>query len=108
MTTLASLWLPILLSAVFVFVASSVIHMVLQIHKRDYMKLPDEARLLDGLRGKVPPGHYVFPCADSMKDMGSPEMKKKFEQGPVGTLIMRPNGMPFMGKALGQWFLSAS
>jgi len=104
MTTLVSLWLPILLSAVLVFVASSVIHMVLQIHKKDYMKLPDEARLLDALRGKVPPGHYVFPCADSMKDMGSPEMQRKFAEGPVGSLIMRPNGMPFMGKALGQWF----
>ena len=32
MVSLASLWLPILLSAVFVFVASTLIHMVLKYH----------------------------------------------------------------------------
>lgn len=72
MTELASLWLPILLSALFVFVASSVIHMVLPIHRGDYRKLPQEDRVLDGLRDVVPPGQYMFPCPDSMKDMGTP------------------------------------
>jgi len=34
--------LPILLSAVFVFVASSVVHMVLPWHKGDYLQVPEE------------------------------------------------------------------
>lgn len=105
MTTLASLWLPILLSAVLVFVVSSVIHMVLQIHKGDYKKLPDEDGILDALRGKVPPGQYMFPCAGSMKEYGTPEMQAKFERGPVGTLIVRGADCTNMNKALLQWFV---
>jgi hypothetical protein len=104
MTELASLWLPILLSALFVFVASSVIHMVLPIHRGDYRKLPQEDRVLDGLRDVVPPGQYMFPCPDSMKDMGTPEMQAKYQRGPVGTLLVRPAGDFAMGKSLGTWF----
>ena len=63
MTSLPTLWLPILLSAVFVFVASSLVHMVLQLHKNDYRKLPAEDELLDALRRtNTPPGQYMFPA----------------------------------------------
>ena len=51
MVPLADLWLPIVLSAVFVFVASSVIHMALQIHKKDFQKLPNEDQVLAAMRG---------------------------------------------------------
>jgi hypothetical protein len=106
MTTLVALWLPILLSAVFVFVVSSLVHMVLQIHKGDYQKLPNEVAVLGAMReSRLPPGQYIFPCPTSMKDMGSPEMLAKFREGPVGTLIVRPTGLPSMGRSLGQWFL---
>ena len=106
MTTLAALWLPILLSAVFVFVASSIIHMVLPIHRGDYKKIPDEEAARKALReAAIPPGQYMFPNADSMKECGTPEMQAKFAEGPVGVLIMRANGMPGMGKSLLQWFL---
>ncbi len=105
MITFADLWLPILVSAVFVFVASSLIHMALQIHKGDYEKLPNEAAFLDSLRkAGVRPGQFMFPCPGSMKEMGSAEMQAKFQQGPVGSMVVRPSGPPFMGKALGQWF----
>jgi len=57
MVPLTALWLPILLSAVIVFVASSIIHMVLPIHKSDYRKLPEEDRVLETLRAAgVTPG----------------------------------------------------
>ncbi len=106
MVTLADLWLPILLSAVLVFVVSSVIHMALQLHKADYQKLPGEPEVLGAMRAQgVAPGHYVFPCAGSMKDMASPDMIAKFRQGPVGFLIVRPAGSPAIGKSLVQWFL---
>jgi hypothetical protein len=42
MIPLTVLWLPILLSAVIVFFASFIMHMVLAYHKSDYRKLPDE------------------------------------------------------------------
>lgn len=105
MTTLAMLWLPILLSAVFVFVASSVLHMALPMHKGDYKKLPNEDDVRTALRNaKIPPGQYMFPNADSMKHYASDEMVAKFREGPVGMLVMRPNGPGDMGKSLGQWF----
>jgi hypothetical protein len=106
MTTIAALWLPILLSAVFVFVVSSLIHMVVQWHKGDYRKLADEAGVLAALRQHgVGPGQYMFPCAASMKDFGSPEMQAKLAQGPVGTLVVRTAASMNMGKALLQWFV---
>ena len=106
MQFLTDLWLPILLSAVFVFIASSVIHMVLQLHNKDFGKLPDEDAVMNALRSAgVQPGQYMFPCPGSMKELGTPEMQAKFEQGPVGQLVVRPNGMLPMGKSLMQWFL---
>lgn len=106
MSVIAALWLPILVSAVFVFIVSSVVHMVLPIHKGDAKKLPSEDSVLDAMRqAGIEPGHYMFPCPSSMKDMSSPAMKAKFARGPVGSVIMRPNGDLGMGKALLQWFL---
>mgnify|MGYP003663540415 FL=1 len=105
MTSLALLWLPILLSAVFVFIVSSVIHMALPVHKNDYRGTPNEDGLRAALRdAKIPPGQYMFPHANSFKEAMSPEMTAKFEEGPVGILIMRPNGMMKMGGALTMWF----
>jgi len=105
MVAITALWLPILLSAVLVFIASSIIHMVLTYHRSDYGKLPNENRVLDALRGEnLAPGSYMFPRAATLKDMGSPEMVEKFKRGPVGLLTMLPSGPPTMTKNLIQWF----
>jgi len=40
-----------------------------------------------------------------MKDMASPEMQQKFQEGPVGLVVLRSPGKPNMGKSLGQWFV---
>lgn len=106
MVALVDLWLPILLSAVFVFIASSVLHMAIPIHKGDFKKLDKEDEVLASLRSAgVRPGEYMFPCAGSMKEMGTPEMQAKLKQGPVGTLIVLPGGGFNMGKCLGLWFV---
>jgi len=106
MVPLTDLWLPILLSAVFVFVASSVIHMALPIHKKDFQKLPNEDQVLSAMRASgLKPGQYMFPCAGSMKEMCTPEMLAKLNQGPVGNMNVLPNGPINMGKSLVQWFL---
>src|SRR2546430_7164425 len=52
MVSLLSLWLPILVSAVIVFLASSVIHMAPLWHKNDFPKAPREAELLAALRSE--------------------------------------------------------
>ncbi len=100
------LWLPILLSAVIVFVASSLMHMVLPLHKNDYRKLPDEDKVMDALRsaGVTPGRAYHFPYT-SHKEMNSPEMVEKFKRGPIGMIRVRPTGVPGLGKFLVQWFL---
>ena len=66
METLAGLWLPIVVSAVLVFVASSLIWNVLGAHKWHIKGLPDEAAAREALgkqglapgstRFRTPPG----------------------------------------------------
>jgi len=104
MAFLTALWLPILLSAVIVFVASSILHMVLPYHRSDYKKLPEEDKLLATLRGAgLQRGLYFFPFS-THKEMKSPAVIEKFKQGPVGTMTVLPSGPPAMPKFLGLWF----
>jgi hypothetical protein len=104
MVSLTVLWLPILLSAIIVFVASSIIHMVLPYHRSEYHQLPDEDKLLAALRAtSLKRGFYTFPFC-THKDMKSPAILEKFNQGPVGTVTVYPSGPPAMGKFLGLWF----
>ncbi len=106
MVPVMSLWLPILLSAVIVFVASSVIHMMLAYHRSDYRKLPDEDGVMDALRrAGIPPGDYIFPRPDSPKAMKEPAFREKWSKGPVGLMTVIPSGPPSMGKNLALWFL---
>lgn len=106
MVTLVSLWLPIILSAVIVFLASFIVWNVLRYHRSDFKGMPGEAALLDAMRRQgLKPGQYYFPYAAERKQMRSPEMLKKFEEGPVGFLAVLPPGAPKVGGKLGFWFL---
>lgn len=106
MIGLATLWLPILLSAVVVFLASSVIHMMTPWHKGEYAAVPDEDAVMKALRPfAIPPGDYMMPRAGSMDAMQSPEFIEKRNQGPVLVMTVLPNGPWTMGKALTSWFL---
>jgi hypothetical protein len=105
MVELTALWLPIVLSAVIVFIASSILHMVLPLHRSDYQKLPDEDKIMAALRAAgVQPGNYHFPHCASPKEMSTPEMMDKLKAGPVGLLNVIPSGPPAMGKYLAAWF----
>jgi len=104
--SLASLWLPILLSAVLVFVVSSVIHMATPLHKADYRKLPNEAAVLDALRPfDIPPGDYVFPHVSDHKEMKEPAFLEKWRTGPIGMVTVMAKGVPTIGKSLVLWFV---
>jgi len=106
MVALTSLLIPILLSAVIVFVASSIIHMVLSYHRTDFGKVPSEDDVMDALRPfNIPPGDYVIPCASDAQDMKSPEYIEKTTKGPVGFLTVTESGPPSMGASLAQWFV---
>lgn len=105
MTALSHLWLPVLLSAVLVFLMSSVIHMASSWHRNDYSKVPNEDRVMDALRPlTIPPGDYMMPRPMSTQEMRSPEFLEKMNKGPVMVLTVVPAGPPAMGKNLAQWF----
>lgn len=106
MVSIVSLWLPILLSSVFVFILSSLVHMVFGYHANDNLKLPDEDAFADALRKfNIPPGSYVLPRASSMKDMGSPEYQEKVKKGPGALLTIWRGASPSMAPYLLQWFV---
>ena len=105
--TLASLWLPIVLSAVFVFIASAIINMFLRFwHTPDYRKFANEDEIRAAIRaGNPAPGKYSIPWCGPPDAMKDPAMKEKFIQGPVGILMLRASGEVNMGVYLLQWFL---
>lgn len=106
MVTILSLWLPILLSAVFVFIISSIIHMFLPYHRKDFIKVPSEDEVMDALsKFDIPPGDYVIPHAGSPEVMRSPEFIEKTNKGPVAFMSVLKNGQQSMTGSLVQWFL---
>src|SRR2546430_6390854 len=106
MTALSALWLPILISAVAVFVVSSIIHMTPLWHKSDYPRYPNEDRVLDALRPiGMPPGDYLMPRPANPAEMRSPEFKEKMKRGPAVLLTVMPPWSGSMGSQLSQWLL---
>jgi hypothetical protein len=105
-TALHSLWLPIVLSSVFVFVLSSLIHMATPWHKGDYGAVPDQDEVMDALRPfAIPPGDYMLPHPADMSEMRSQAFLDKLKRGPVAVLTVQPNGMMSVGKSMVLWFL---
>ena len=105
MISIASLWLPILLSSVAVFAVSTLMHTVLGYHWNDVQRLPQEDAVLDALRSlKVEAGDYGMPRPDSMQQMRSPENVAKFKQGPLVFMTVMGGGFA-MGRSMAQWFV---
>jgi hypothetical protein len=106
MVALSSLWLPILLSALVVFVASALVWMALPHHRSDFRSLPDEEAVRQVLLGQhLAPGMYSLPHASTSAAMKEPEYQKKLVEGPVGFVTMRRAGPWTMGPQLVQSFL---
>jgi hypothetical protein len=106
MVPITSLWLPIVVSALFVFIASSLIHMVFNYHANDRKKLPDDAAFAEAIRKlNIPPGEYAYPLASSVKEMNSPEHRDKVKKGPGVLLTIWPGGSPSMAGSFLQWFV---
>jgi len=105
MVTLMSLWLPIVLSAVIVFVASSIIHMMFTYHKTDYGKAPNEEDLQDTLRKfSIPPGDYIVPCPGGSAGMKDPKYLEMVKKGPTVVMTVFPSNAFNMGSTLVVWF----
>jgi len=106
MVSLVQLIFPILLAAVLVFAASSLIHMVFKWHNPDYRGFPNEDAVRTAIRaGNPAPGQYMIPYCLDPKEMAKPEVIQKYTEGPAGFLLLRAPGPPSMGKPLVQWFV---
>jgi hypothetical protein len=105
MITWSQLVLPILLSGVAIFIASTLIHTVVRWHSPDYKKLSNEDEVTSAIRrGSPAAAQYNFPhCPESQKS--SPEMKAKFAAGPVGVMYLREAGEIRIGPFLLKWFV---
>ena len=106
MVGLFALWMPIVVSAVFVFIALMLIHGLFGWHRADMTAVPGESQVMELMRGlNVQPGDYRFPHGNTVAEMTAPEFVAKMNQGPVGILTVWPNGEINMGKLMGQWFI---
>ena len=106
MVPILALWMPIVVSAVGVFVVSSIIHMLLRYHSNDLAKLEQEDEVMAALRPfKIPPGDYAVPAAGTMEAMKKPEFLAKMKEGPVIFMTVCPTGPPKMGGNMVLWFL---
>ena len=106
MAMVMHLWLPILLSAVFVFLASSVIHMALKWHNADYHKLPNEEAVRAAFNAGAPvPGQYILPHCMDPREMAKEEVALRNSEGPVALVWLKAPGFPKMGGTLAGWFL---
>jgi hypothetical protein len=105
MVPVMSLWLPIILASVIVFLASFIMHMVLTYHRADYRPVPNEDQVMEALRrANISPGNYMMPCGSGPADMKNPAFIEKMKKGPVAMLNVLPSGPPRMGSSLAQWF----
>jgi hypothetical protein len=106
MVPVMSLAIPILVSAVLVFIASFIFHMLLPFHRNDLRLLSNEGEVQDALRRlKIAPGDYAIPCAPTPADMKKPEFMDRMKKGPVVFMTVSPGGAYSMAKPLTLWFL---
>ncbi|MFP5246778.1 MAG: hypothetical protein ACLGH0_08795, partial [Thermoanaerobaculia bacterium] len=103
MVPLTMLWLPILVSAVLVFIASNILWMMLPFwHSSDYKRLADEQPMMNALT-PLSPGQYIFPWLDWKN--ATPERKAELAKLPSGYMIVRGPGTFGFGKAIFLWFV---
>jgi len=108
MVGMRGLWLPVVLSAVIVFVVSSIIHMLPLWHRGDYPAVPDQDKVLDALRPfNLQPGDYMLPRAADTAEMKTDAFKAKMNRGPMIVMTVMPNGQNFLGSSLAYWFVYA-
>lgn len=98
MEFLTQLWLPIVVSAVGVFILSALAWTVMPHHKKDFTGLPNADGVQAVMRQNPPvPGQYALPWVSEMRGLEDPAVKEQMEKGPRAYITIVPNGMPSMG-----------
>jgi hypothetical protein len=106
MVAWSDLLVPTALSAVFIFFASFLVHMVIKWHNPDYKKLANEDEVRAAIKKGAPtPGEYVFPHCKDAKAMQDPAMMQKFVEGPNAMMWIRAAGPVQLGPFLMKWFV---
>jgi hypothetical protein len=106
MTPLADIWSPMFVTAFLVNIVGSALHVLLRYYTPDYIKLPNEDAVRAAIRSGHPePRQYFIPYARGWREMRSPEMKQKIEEGPNAVLNVKASGPALSGSSLQQWFL---
>lgn len=101
MAFVAQLWLPILLSGLFVFIASAISWMVMPHHQKEFAKLPSEAGVLAALRAHpASPGLYAVPGVNDPSERQGDAWKAELTRGPGAYITLIPGGMPSMGPTM--------
>jgi hypothetical protein len=109
MDFLVHLWLPIIVSAAAVWVASFLAWMVVGHHKRDWKGIPGagEQEFIDFIkRLGIPPGSYGFPEFRRCDGLSKEQKKAKWDEmqkSPMG--LLRVWGPISMGKNMALTFL---
>ena len=87
MSELAGLSIPILLSAIAVFVISLAGRLLIGHHKADWNELPEEGDTMEFLRKSgIKPGCYIFPLVHSKEHRTDELKEQRLEAGPWGTI----------------------
>ena len=106
MVQVSALWLPVLVAAGLVFVASSVVHMLLRYHDRDFQPVPDEEDVQTALRRfNLTPGDYMLPRPSGPAEMQSQAFADKMRRGPVVLMTVLENRPTPLGVNLALWFV---
>ncbi len=105
MVATSALWLPILVSAAIVFIASNLLWMALPFwHRSDYGQLPDEKTVIDAL-APAESGQYIVPCVNWNKL--TPEQRESMQSKPMAYVLVRNPARFNFAKALVQYFAYA-
>ncbi len=106
MVSLSALWLPILVSAVAVFIVGFVLNMLMPHHRSDFSKVENEDGLQDAIRNHgMTKGQYYIPYANTAQMMKDPDFVKRAERGPVAFIHVVDNGVGPKPQQLGIYFL---
>ena len=101
--TLFELWQPILLGTFLAWITSALIHVLIKYHNSDYQSMSNENEVMAAIGNGSPGlGIHTVPYCKDMSEMNNPDVKEKFDKGPVAIVTIFPNGMPPMGKLMAQ------
>lgn len=106
MIPIAQYWLPIVVATVLCFIAGSILHMAIPLHRKDWRPLPDEDNVLAALKkAGVTPGNYMFPAMGDMSKLKDPVFLQRLRDNPGGVMTVRPSGGIEMGPYLTKQFI---